>query len=67
MNSKNYDFQSANANAERTTGPYLDILSNGFKPRSTDTDFNGSGNSILYAAFAEFPIVSSNDVPGVAR
>jgi len=28
---------------------------------------NGDGNSIIYAAFAEFPIVSSNDIPTVAR
>ena len=66
-NELNYDFQTTNTNAERTTGPYLDILSNGFKLRNTDTDFNGSGNSILYAAFAEFPIVSSNGLPGPAR
>ena len=66
-NEKNYDFQTANANAERTTGPYLDILSNGFKLRNTDTDFNGDGNTILYMAFAAFPLVSSNDIPTVAR
>ena len=51
-------------NAELTTD-LVDILSNGFKFRSTSNP-NTSSNYI-YAAFAEFPIVSSNDVPGVAR
>jgi hypothetical protein len=45
----------------------VDILSNGFKLRGTDTYFNGSGTSYTYMAFAEFPIVSSNDIPGTAR
>jgi hypothetical protein len=33
----------------------LDILSNGFKLRSTFTSTNPSGTSVLYAAFAENP------------
>ena len=35
--------------------PALDILSNGFKPRSTWDEFNKSGSPILYMAFAEQP------------
>ena len=66
-NERNYDFQASNSNAERTTGPWMDILSNGFKIRSTDTDFNGGGDTMVYAAFAAFPTVSSNNLPGVAR
>ena len=66
-NERNYDFQASNSNAERTTGPWMDILSNGFKIRSTDTDFNGGGDSMFYAAFAAYPTVSSNNLPGVAR
>ena len=44
-------------NVEEThaTLPALDILSNGFKPRSTWDEFNKSGNTILYMAFAEQP------------
>ena len=38
-----------------------------FKIRNSDSGINGDGNKILYSAFAEFPIVSSNDVPVVAR
>ena len=33
----------------------MDFLSNGFKVRSSDSNFNGSGNKILYMAFAEQP------------
>ena len=43
----------------------LDIVSNGFKLRTTNSRVNDG--EYMYAAFAEFPIVSSNDVPTVAR
>ena len=33
----------------------VDALSNGFKVRYSGQNFNGSGNSIIYAAFAENP------------
>jgi hypothetical protein len=33
----------------------MDILSNGFKLRSTNVDSNASGNTIIFAAFAESP------------
>ena len=46
---------------------FIDILSNGFKIRTTTAPLNQDTSEFLYAAFAEFPIVSSNDVPGVAR
>jgi hypothetical protein len=36
--------------------PYnCDLLSNGFKLRTTDTSVNGSGGTYVYAAFAENP------------
>jgi hypothetical protein len=37
------------------SGAALDILSNGFKPRSSGSGINGSGENIIYAAFAENP------------
>jgi len=37
------------------TGGALDILSNGFKPRASTSGLNGSGETIIYAAFAENP------------
>ena len=56
-----------NETAAEASSKDIDILSNGFKARTTDGGVNGSGNTISYAAWAEFPIVSSNDVPTVAR
>ena len=44
----------------------IDLLSNGFKIRTTNYATNYT-NQIVYAAFAEFPLVSSNDIPGTAR
>ena len=43
----------------------IDILSNGFKIRTTSTEINHS--TCVYAAFAEFPLVSSNSKAGTAR
>ena len=37
------------------TGNTIDILSNGFKLRSSSSGANGSGETIIYAAFAENP------------
>ena len=53
-----------NQNSAEETNNEIDILSNGFKMRSAT--YNAANNQI-YAAFAEFPFVSSNDIPGVAR
>jgi hypothetical protein len=46
---------------------YGDLMANGFKITTGNAGINDSGATFIYAAFAEFPIVSSNDVPGVAR
>ena len=62
------NFLAESANAEYTgTGNRIDILSNGFKCRKNDTDNNGSGDTIIYMAFAEAPFVNSNGVPCNAR
>ena len=45
----------------------IDLLSNGFKLRATNAEVNGSGNELVYLAFAEFPLVSSNSKAGNAR
>ena len=45
----------------------IDILSNGFKWRTTDGALNGSGSSYIYMAFAENPFVTSTGVPATAR
>ena len=53
--------------AENTSSFRIDIVANGFKLRSSDSDANRNGNDFLYLAFAEEPLVSSNNVPTTAR
>ena len=48
----------------------MDFLSNGFKIRTTDTNYNASGNTNIYMAFAENPFVTSTangSIPATAR
>ena len=45
----------------------MDFLANGFKIRTTDTALNQNGEGYLYLAFAEEPLVSSNNIPATAR
>ena len=54
------------SSAQLTNINGADLLSNGFKMRVNDACVN-STPTYIYMAFSEFPIVSSNDVPGVAR
>jgi len=49
------------------TSVNIDINANGFKLRDTNVDANDAGSKFIYAAFAEFPVVSSNSKAGVAR
>ena len=44
-----------------------DILSNGFKIRTTLASSNASGGTFIYMAFAENPIVGSNNIPTTAK
>jgi hypothetical protein len=47
--------------AEYTTADtQIDILSNGFKVRNTDSGYNDNGVTYIYAAFAENPFKNSN-------
>jgi len=45
----------------------IDLLSNGFKCRDTDSGANASGDTYIYMAFAEAPFVNSKGVPCNAR
>jgi hypothetical protein len=54
------------SNAE-SDNVYIDLLSNGFKWRTTNGDINASGGSYIYMAFAEAPLVGTNNVPATAR
>jgi len=54
-------FSVANsANAGDDTGGLLDFVSNGFKLRLTSSNFNGSGVTYIFAAFAESPFSTAN-------
>ena len=71
-NAYNYRLYPNNTSAEATSTNYIDLLSNGFKIRTgsgstAQHDVNSSGKLFIYAAFAEFPLVSSNDIPVTAR
>ena len=44
-----------------------DLLSNGFKLRTSDTEFNASGGTYIYMAFAENPFTTSTGIPTTAR
>jgi len=62
-------FKANEADAQSSKSNY-DILSNGFKMRTTDADYNGNGNEYIYLAFAENPFVTSTDnnsIPTTAR
>jgi hypothetical protein len=50
----------ANSSAAESTLAVLDGVSNGFKLRTTDADYNTSGQTYIYAAFAENPLKFSN-------
>ena len=65
----NVDNESLNVNLSGGEGStdYLDILSNGFKIRTSDALVNANTGEYIYIAFAEFPIVSSNSKAGTAR
>jgi len=60
-------FPDLNGSEATSTDNSLDILSNGFKCRATNTDTNGSGSTYIYMAFAENPFVSSKGLPTTAR
>ena len=64
QNSLNIDDTSAQ---QTSSAKCLDILSNGFKIRTTSTEINGNNADMIYLAFAEFPMVSSNSKSGTAR
>jgi hypothetical protein len=59
-NLANLTLAPSNAQAEISSFANMDILSNGFKLRDTDGYVNGSGNTMIYAAFAENPFKYAN-------
>ena len=57
----------ANTNDAEETDDRVDILSNGFKMRGSQTANNASGATYIFASFAEAPFVNSKGVPCNAR
>lgn len=55
------------SNAESTGNNQYDFYSNGFKARSSNGDTNASGGTYIYMAFAEQPLVGTNNIPATAR
>ena len=47
----------------------IDILSNGFKIKNSDGEFNANNSTYIYAAFAEEPLVANvgASIPATAR
>jgi len=56
-----------NAESASDTSYACDFLSNGIKWRGTSTGMNASGANYIYMAFAEAPLVGTNNIPATAR
>jgi hypothetical protein len=56
-----------NTNGAEGTTDYLDIISNGFKLRTSGGDMNANGSTYIFMAFAEAPLVSTNGDIATAR
>jgi len=56
-----------NTSGAEGTSDISDILSNGFKIRTTASGFNTSGDTYIYACFAENPFVLTDGTPVTAR
>jgi hypothetical protein len=54
-------------NAEDAPLGFIDFTSNGFKWRTDSFAVNGSGNTHVFMAFAEAPLVGTNNIPATAR
>ncbi len=63
------DILMANASDAESavSGKSIDFLSNGFKLRGSDNETNDNGDSHFYMAFAETPLVATNNTIALAR
>ena len=61
------DSLRANTSGSEIDETSLDFLSNGFKYRGNVTDADSGGTSYIYMAFAESPLVGTNNTPATAR
>jgi len=58
---------STNSEANVGTSYGIDILSNGFKAKTVSSQVNNNNTVHIFMAFAEAPLVGSNNVPATAR
>ena len=64
----NNSYLSASSSAAENTSNPTDFLSNGVKIKTSNGGWNGSGNTFIYMAFAENPLVdSTGKIPATAR
>jgi len=56
-----------NTSDSTNTRVNMDFLSNGFKIRTASGEWNEASNNYIYMAFAEAPLVGTNNVPCTAR
>ena len=63
----NEEVLQANADGAEASNDAIDLVSNGFKIRNTSGNQNGSGDTVIYMAFAEAPFVNSGGVPANAE
>jgi hypothetical protein len=60
-------FPDGNFVEDNNTNNNFDFLSNGFKIRTVSGARNASGGNYIYMAFAENPLVGTNNIPATAR
>ena len=63
----NKKYLHPNTSGDEGDANSFDFLSNGFKLKLSGGDINTSGTSYIYMAFAEAPLVGTNNVPCTAR
>ena len=66
-NIADHELEANNTGAEATGTDRLDILSNGFKIRTSGAAYNADDGTYIYIAFAESPFVTSNGGPNNAQ
>ena len=66
-NSDNTRLYPHSNEAEGDSSHTVDMLSNGFKVKSSTEGLNKNNDTIIYLAFAEQPLVNSSGIPGNAK
>jgi hypothetical protein len=64
-NASTHFLKPNSSDAEVTSGEAIDILSNGFKIKANGLKVQDSGNTYIYMAFAEEPLVANSGTDGV--